>query len=125
MQAVRLVKFGLVGCTGMVIDFALTWLCKERLKWNKYLANSIGFCVAVINNYWLNKYYTFQNTSTQVSSQFFKFFLVASIGLLLSNSMLYLLQKKTTLNFYISKLLVIALVFLWNYSANAFFTFGK
>ena len=40
---VKMIKFGLVGLMGMVIDFGITWLCKEKLKWNKYVANSCGF----------------------------------------------------------------------------------
>lgn len=125
MQAVRFVKFGLVGCTGIVIDFAITWLCKEKLRWNKYLSNSIGFCFAVVNNYWLNRYFTFKNTDPHLVNQFLKFLVISLVGLVLSNFFLYLLQKKTALNFYFCKALVIAVVFLWNYTANTIYTFNN
>lgn len=123
MQLVRLAKFGMVGCTGIVIDFSVTWLCKEKLKWNKYIANSTGFSFAVVNNYLLNRYYTFQNNDPGISLQFFKFVLISLIGLALSTGLLILIQKKTRLNFYISKAVVIGLVFIWNYSINSLFTF--
>ena len=125
MQVIRFVKFGIVGCTGIVIDFAITWLCKEKLRWNKYLSSSIGFCFAVVNNYWLNKYFTFKNTDTQLVNQFLKFLIISLVGLALSNFFLYLLQKKTTLNFYFSKAIVVAVVFLWNYTANTLYTFNN
>lgn len=120
---IRFVKFGLVGCTGIVVDFSITWLCKEKLKWNKYLSNSLGFGFAVINNYLLNKIFTFQNTSIAVTIQFFKFFLIAIIGLLFSNLFLFLLQRYTNYGFYFCKLLVIAIVFFWNFTANSLYTF--
>jgi putative flippase GtrA len=123
MQLVRLAKFGMVGCTGIIIDFSVTLLCKEKLGWNKYIASSLGFSLAVINNYLLNRYYTFQNNDPGISLQFLKFLLISLIGLGLSTGLLFLIQKNTRLNFYISKAIVIGLVFIWNYSVNSLFTF--
>ena len=123
MQLVRLAKFGMVGCTGIVIDFSVTWLCKEKLKWNKYAANSAGFSFAVVSNYLLNRYYTFQNNDPGISLQFLKFLLISLVGLGLSTGLLFLIQKITRVNFYISKAFVIGLVFIWNYSVNSLFTF--
>lgn len=125
MQLVSFVKFGLVGCTGILIDFSVTWFCKEKLRWNKYLSNSAGFCFAVVNNYFLNKQYTFHNNNPDVSIQFLKFLAISLIGLGVSNLLLYLLQKNGSLNFYFSKALVIALVFFWNFGANTLFTFNR
>jgi putative flippase GtrA len=123
MQLLPVIKFGLVGCTGIAIDFSITWLMKEKMKWNKYVASSAGFCAAVVNNYLLNKYFTFHDVIANLAPQFLKFAAVSLVGLAVSNFLLWLLQKNTALNFYLSKVLVIAVVFLWNYSANAFFTF--
>ena len=36
--------------SGMVIDFSLTWLFKDVLHVNKFLANAIGFSAAVMSN---------------------------------------------------------------------------
>ena len=57
----QLIKFALVGITGMGLDFVTTWLLKEKIKINKFLANAAGFSIAVINNFLLNKYWTFDN----------------------------------------------------------------
>jgi putative flippase GtrA len=122
LHLLRLVKFGVVGCAGIIVD-SITWLCKEKLRWNKYVASATGFSLAVINNFLLNRYYTFNQHNTIEGSQFIAFFIVSALGLLLSTAILFLLQKKTRLNFYISKAIAILLVFLWNYSANAFYTF--
>jgi putative flippase GtrA len=37
------VKYCFVGLSGMILDFVTTWFLKERLKVNKYVANSVGF----------------------------------------------------------------------------------
>ena len=36
-------KFCVVGGSGVFVDFGVTYLCKEWLKLNKYVANSLGF----------------------------------------------------------------------------------
>ena len=119
----KFLKFGLVGCSGLVLDFSLTYLAKEKLRWNKYLANSLGFIVACISNYLLNRVWTFHSTDPEIGWQFSKFFLVAVGGLLLNNLVIYLLTEKLKLNFYFSKALAIGLGFFWNFALNYLYTF--
>lgn len=123
MDLLKFFKFGLVGFSGLIIDFSITWVCKEKLSWNKYLSNSLGFCFGVVNNYFLNRYFTFHSTSNQVTQQFLCFLFVSIIGFLLNNALLYGFQKKTAINFYVCKGIVTIIVFFWNFGANAFYTF--
>jgi putative flippase GtrA len=123
MDFLKFFKFGLVGCTGLIVDFSITWFCKEKLLINKYLSNSFGFTFGVINNYFLNKYFTFQNQDTHISSQFLTFLMVSVVGFGLNTLFLYLLQKKTKINFYLCKGIVTGIVFFWNFGANTLYTF--
>ncbi len=123
MNITSFVKFGMVGCSGIVVDLGVTWICREKLHHNKYLASATGFCCAVINNYFLNRLFTFNSREGDIPTQLMKFFFIALIGLFLSTVFIYLLQKRTKLNFYVSKVIVIGLVFFWNYGANSFYTF--
>lgn len=116
-------RFGITGSMGMAIDFGITWFCKEKLKWNKYLANSTGFVIAVINNYIINRIWTFKSTNPNWEVEFEKYFLFSLIGLLLNNSFVYLFHQKLKWNFYASKLAASALVFIWNFSSNYFLNF--
>ena len=120
----RLFKFGLVGLSGMAIDFSVTWVCKEKLGFNKYLSNSLGLCFAVTSNFLLNRYWTFESGAQPFTTQFARFMLVSLSGLAINNLLLYLLVKKMQSNFYLLKLIVIGLVFFWNYFVNFLFTFN-
>jgi len=120
----KFLKFGLVGLSGMLIDFGLTWLLKEKLKINKYLANSCGFVAAASSNYYWNRVWTFSSHNEAVGQEFTSFILVALIGLLINNLVLYLLTKKLKMNFYLSKLLAIMVVTLWNFTMNLLVTFS-
>ena len=116
-------KFALVGLSGLAIDFALTFLCKELLKVNKYVANSIGFAVAASSNFAFNRVWTFASTDPDVSGQYLKFIAVSLIGLVLNNTILKLLHEQMKWNFYLSKLIAIGFVMTWNFAVNLVFTF--
>ena len=119
----KMIKFGLVGLLGMMIDFGTTWLCKEKLKWNKYIANGCGFTLAVISNYSINRQWTFTSSNPLWVKEFIIFLTVSLIGLLLNTTFLYFFHHKKDKNFYIAKFLAILVVFIWNFLANFFFNF--
>lgn len=124
-KIIQLFKFGIVGLSGLVIDFSITYFFKEQLHFDPYLANAFGFSFAVVNNYFLNKIWTFKNKEKAIVQQFAKFLLVAIIGLALNTFCIYLLHQQLHVPFYISKLIAIVLVFAWNYTINATLTFNK
>lgn len=121
----KFLKFGVVGLSGTVIDFFFTWLCKEKFRWNKFLANSIGFTLAATSNYILNRIWTFSSSNPQVVREFFSFIFIAMIGLGLNNLIIYLLHEKGKMNFYLAKVFAIAVVTIWNFTANYLFTFRQ
>ena len=122
----QFIKFCVVGGTGVVVDFGITFLFKEKLTLNKYIANSLGFMAAASTNYLLNRWWTFRSHDPEVAQQYVQFVGISAIGLILNNIIIYLLNDKARLNFYLSKLIAIGLVTLWNFFMNYYFTFtGK
>ena len=120
----KFVKFGVVGFSGIFVDFGVTYVLKEKLKIHKYVANSLGFVTATITNYLLNRYWTFNTGQGAQFSQFSKFFGIAMIGLVLNNLLIYLFNDKLKINFYVSKAFAIAIVSIWNFFANYLYTFA-
>lgn len=120
----KMLKFGLIGISGMVIDFGITSILKEVFKVQKYISNSIGFTLAATSNYILNRIWTFNSTSPDIVLQFSKFFIISILGLLLNNLIIFIFTDyKFKLNFYVSKAIATLLVFFWNFLMNYFFTF--
>ncbi len=120
----QFIKFCVVGGTGMIVDFGITFLLKEKLKINKYIANSAGFIAAASSNFFLNRLWTFQSKAPDVTQQYMQFIGISAIGLGLNNLIIYLLNNKLNVNFYLSKLIAIVCVTLWNFLMNYFFTFN-
>ena len=46
------------------------------------------------------------------------------MGLALNNAIIYVLNERLRMNFYVSKLIATGVVMLWNFGANYTFTFG-
>lgn len=121
---IKLVKFCVVGFTGMIIDILVTWLLKEKCNVNKYVANSCGFLLAATNNYAWNRWWTFHSNTSDMAPQFLSFIGISAIGLGLNSLFIYLLNDKLRWNFYLSKVIAIALVTTWNFFMNLIFTFS-
>ncbi len=120
----KFLKFGLVGFSGVFVNFGITYVCKEWLKLNKYLSNILGFIFAATTNYFLNRIWTFQSTNPQIGSEYAKYFAIALVGLGLDTLTVYLLNGKLKWNFYLSKIFAVGVSTLWNFFGNLLFTFA-
>lgn len=120
----QFIKFCVVGVSGVIVDFAVTYLFKEKLRTNKYIANSLGFISAASTNYFLNRIWTFQSHDPQITQQYIQFIGISAIGLGINNFIIYLMTEKMHQKFYFSKLIAIGLVTIWNFLMNYFFTFN-
>ena len=121
----RFIKFCIIGFSGMVIDFGITWLLKEKVKINKYIANSCGFTLAASSNYLWNRIWTFRSQNSHIGTEYLSFFAISLIGLGLNNLIIWILSDKLKWNFYLSKVIAIGAVTLWNFGMNFLITFHK
>jgi putative flippase GtrA len=120
----KILKFGVVGMSGMIIDFSTTYLCKEILKIHKYVSNAMGFVLAASWNYFFNRIWTFESHNPHMAYEFFRFFMVSLIGLGINTLILWLLVSKFKQHFYLSKLFAIGVVMVWNFVVNWLVTFS-
>jgi putative flippase GtrA len=117
----KFLKFIIVGFSGMIVDFSITILLKEKLKVNRYISNSAGFTIAASSNYLFNRFWTFESNNPKILIEYSTFFLISLIGLAINNFIIYLFEKK--LKFYFAKFLAIMVTSLWNFTANYYLNF--
>ena len=122
---VKFIKFGIVGFSGVFIDFGTTYVCKEWLKIQKYIANSIGFTVAASSNYFFNRTWTFRSQDPDIAGEYTEFLVISLIGLGIANLIVWLIHSRFKQNFYLSKLFAIGMVTIWNFFANYYITFAN
>ncbi len=119
----RFLKFGIVGFSGLLIDFGVTYLLKEKVKIHKYISNTCGFITAATTNYFLNRTWTFHSNNSDIVMEYSSFIIVSIIGLSINSLIIWLFTSKFRYNFYFSKLIAIGITIIWNFVANLYFTF--
>jgi len=117
----KFLKFIIVGFSGMIVDFSITILLKEKIKIHRYISSSAGFTFAATSNYLFNRLWTFESNNPKVLVEYSTFFFISLIGLFINNLFLYLFEKK--LRFYYAKFFAILVTSLWNFSANYWLNF--
>lgn len=123
-------KFGIVGLIGTVVDLGIYNFFAIGLSMSIYIARIISFSTGATNNYFINRAWTFKSQEKKVGRQYFQFFGVSIIGLLINLGVMRLLELpiKNLVNGEILEKNIPAIAgiivgFLWNYLANKFWTF--
>jgi dolichol-phosphate mannosyltransferase len=71
---VQLVKFGIVGASGYVVNLAVF---AATVGWGVHVAATISFLVAAASNYWWNRVWTFAHARNRMATQGLRFFVVS------------------------------------------------
>jgi putative flippase GtrA len=78
---VQLFQFGVVGASGYVVNLAVFALMVGPLNLHYIPAAIIAFCVAVTNNFWWNRHWTFDAGHGHAGFQAARFFTVSVLAL--------------------------------------------
>jgi putative flippase GtrA len=76
----QLVRFGLVGGVGFVVNVAVYTLFVHAVGLDYRLANIVAWLVAVLNNFVLNRHWTFDARGGHARSQAIRFLLVSLVA---------------------------------------------
>jgi putative flippase GtrA len=87
----QLVKFCFVGGTGYVVNLVVFALCFEALHLHHLAAATCAFAIAVLNNFWWNRHWTFKVRRGRAGFQAARFFAVSIAAFLLAASILEVL----------------------------------
>ena len=88
---VQLVKFCAVGTSGYVVNLCVFALCVEGLGAHHLVGATVAFVIAVLNNFWWNRHWTFRARSGHAGFQAARFFTVSVVAFLFAASVLELL----------------------------------
>jgi putative flippase GtrA len=88
---VQLVKFCAVGASGYVVNLCVFALCVEALGLHHLLGATVAFVVAVTNNFWWNRHWTFRAGRGRAGFQAARFFTVSVAAFLFAAAVLQLL----------------------------------
>jgi putative flippase GtrA len=88
---VQLVKFCAVGASGYVVNLSVFALCVEAIGLHHLIGATAAFVVAVTNNFWWNRHWTFKAKRGRAGFQAARFFTVSVAAFLFAATVLQLL----------------------------------
>ena len=135
----RFLKFAIVGALGALIDFAILNVLVLLAGFLPVVANGISFSAAVVQNFLLNRWWTFPESQLHnTRRQMAKFFLVSAAGLGINTIVFQFVDLSmraywiewlsdpdlgATISYNFAKLFSIGVVLFWNFSANRLWTY--
>ena len=117
-------KYCVVGVSGTAVDVGALYIFIEYFNLPLLTATTLAFLLAVVNNFILNKIWTFENKSKNYKKLFIKFLIVSLVGLILTNASMYTLVEIAGIWYIYSKLITSGIVLTWNFLGNKFWTFS-
>lgn len=120
----QLLKFGLVGGSGYLINLAVFAILTGNLGLHHLIAAVGAFCVAVTNNFLLNRYWTFAAGDGHAGFQAARFFVVSLASLAINLMALEALLAATGMSDLYAQAVAVAIAMPFNFLGNKLWTFA-
>jgi putative flippase GtrA len=122
---IQLIKFFAVGGSGYVVNLATFWITFEKLGFHHLVAATCAFVVAVFNNFWWNRHWTFGAREGHAGFQAARFFIVSVVAFLFAAGVLELLVTQTTLPELVAQAISIVVATPLNFVGNKMWSFSR
>lgn len=124
-------RYVVVGTLGTIVDLGSLYLMTHYSGIDPRKSGlfpvfvTLAFLLAVIHNYLLNRFWTFESHTHQVTAEFLRFFLVSLGGLVLTQVLMWFFVSLLGLWYMLAKALTSVIVLIWNFGLNKFWTFRQ
>jgi len=120
----KIARYFLVGGVAAAVDICIFTVAVKGFGFNWFLVALCGFMFATAVNYLLSIRYVFESGARfKKQAEVSLIFIVSGIGLVINQSVLWLLIETVGLDEVLSKLVATGTVFFWNYTARSHFIF--
>jgi dolichol-phosphate mannosyltransferase len=120
----QLIKFGLVGGSGYLINLGVFALLSSNLGVHHLIAAIGAFCVAVSSNFFWNRHWTFAAGDGHAGFQAARFFAVSIAALLINLAVLEALVAGTSMGDLAAQAIAVAVAMPFNFLGNKLWTFA-
>jgi len=125
----QMIKFGIVGASGVLVNMGLLYFLTEEIELYYILSAVIAVETSIISNFALNEIWTFVEKGKEgiknLFKRFFKFNGISIAGMGINVAILAALTEFAGIYYLFSNLVAIAAVFGWNYLANLRWTWTE
>lgn len=134
----RVLRFGLVGLSGVIVNLGILALLSDALHVDDVISSAIAIELSIISNFFFNNAWTFSDKNELARVGFgvrlFRYNLVSLVGLGIQLGTFILLTNMSMKMFHLDKpgpwkypaqLVGIAIAMAWNFLTNFFWTWAQ
>jgi putative flippase GtrA len=122
---IQLIKFFAVGGSGYVVNLIVFTIAFDRLHLHHIGAATVAFVVAVFNNFWWNRHWTFGARDGHAGFQAARFFAVSVAAFFFALGVLELLVTQTSLPEIAAQAISIVVATPLNFLGNKMWSFSQ
>ncbi len=111
-------RYLVTGFLSVGIEFTLLILLVEQYQVNYLLANAFAFIITNLCNYFISRHWVFEQGKHKRHVEFIIFFVTASIGLIINQTIMWVMVEYVAVDYRLSKLAAVGIVILWNFWAR-------
>jgi putative flippase GtrA len=120
----KIVRYFFVGGAAAAVDIGIFTVAVKGLQFDWFFVALFSFVLATAVNYVLSTRYVFESgVRFKKQAEISLVFLVSGIGLVINQSVLWLLIEVANLEEVLSKVMATGAVFAWNYTARSRYIF--
>ena len=122
---IQLIKFFAVGGSGYVVNLVVFTIAFEKLHIHHLVAATLAFIVAVFNNFWWNRHWTFGARGGHAGFQAARFFTVSVVAFFFALGVLELLVTQTSIPEIGAQAISIVVATPLNFVGNKMWSFSR
>ena len=122
----QLIKFACVGAIGTIVNLSILYILTEFFFIYYIISEIFAFIASTINNYILDKFWTFkEKLYEKLIKKYIKFIIISLCALILNITILFILVEYFLIWYIIAELFAICGAFTINFMGNRIWTFKK
>jgi dolichol-phosphate mannosyltransferase len=121
----QLARFTAVGASGYIVNLATFALCVHALDLDFRIAAVIAFLVAVTNNFWWNRHWTFEAREGHAGQQAWRFLAVSVAAFAVNFALLEILVSVADFKEVLAQAIAVAAATPCNFLGNKLWTFNE
>ena len=119
----RFSKYVAIGVSTFAFDLVLLYIFTDYFSWHYIISTGVAFTIAISINYLLSRRYVFKGSLKSIGRGYVAFMSIAFIGVLIAMMGMELFVGILRLQFLNSRIMVAAVVGIWNYFMNLYVNF--
>lgn len=119
----QFVKFSIVGFSSTILDFGVYIILTRAISLQYLWANFIALVAGATLNFTFNKTWTFRNHDRKFYWQYVKFWIVAILGLVASQYLLYFFVARASIYDILAKALAALIIMCCRFLAHKYWIF--